>query len=164
VTTIYGDHNTTIQANLWYYALRLLYALLWGGVNNADDRSECNTTGNNNNKYNKYTFIKRLSKDWSKRYPSTVSIEQPHLQASLENVNIFTLLQPLWETIPQQWLHSWSTSADTMPKNITGLIARHLVMWTSYRNTLFISLENMHEFSVPVSYVTHLPKHIDTDK
>jgi hypothetical protein len=32
-----------------------------------------------------------------------VIIEQPHLQASLENVNILTLLQPLWKTIPQQW-------------------------------------------------------------
>jgi hypothetical protein len=45
---------------------------------------------NNNN--NKYTLIKHLSKDWSKRYPSKVIIEQPHLQASLENVNILTLL------------------------------------------------------------------------
>jgi hypothetical protein len=58
---------------------------------------------NNNNNNNKYTLIKCLSKDWSKRYPSKVIIEQPHLQASLENVNILTLLQLLWKTIPQQW-------------------------------------------------------------
>jgi hypothetical protein len=40
-----------IQANLWYYALRLLYAL--GGVNNADDRSEWHLIGTTRKQKNK---------------------------------------------------------------------------------------------------------------